>query len=278
MFFVMSSKASVLMSLFYKEDPSFVNDALESLFNQTYVPHEILLVTEGEIGEPLKAVLNKWEKQFEPGVVKVIDGKDARGLPACLNVGLYQATGDYIIRFDTDDICYKDRIEAQVTFLDANPHVALISANMEEYNETMQTLRGVRKTPLTHGQIIKYAKWRNPFNHPSVAYRKEVAQKLGGYPLVGANEDYAFWCQFLENGYLTYNDSKILVKARTGSSFAKRRSGKRYLKGEIECLKYIRHIGFYSYPLYMFHYTTKTFIRSMPTAFVGSIYKHLLRS
>jgi glycosyltransferase involved in cell wall biosynthesis len=268
---------SVLMSLFYKENPVYLDASLGSIYKQTVQPTEIILVCEGEIKGELELVLNKWLEQFTSSVLKIIDAGNAKGLPACLNVGLHLATGDYIIRFDTDDYCCENRIEKQLNFFKNNLDVVLLSATMEEYDNSLNELLAIRKVPLIHDDILKYAQWRNPFNHPSIAYKREVALKLGGYPLVGSNEDYAFFCNFLVHKYKTANLEEVIVKARAGKELAKRRSGKKYLQGEIECLQYIHKIGFYSTPRYYFHLIAKKIIRNLPSFLVGGIYKKLLR-
>ncbi len=265
------------MSLFWKEKPEYLDKALESLYNQTILPTEILIVVEGSLTNDLLKVTEKWVNIFTDKVLKFVSSGEKKGLPACLNVGLLKSIGDIIIRFDTDDWCYPNRIEEQVNFLANNNEIALISAPMEEYDVNLANLESIRKVPLSHEEILNYAKWRNPFNHPSVAFRKNIAINLGGYPLVNANEDYAFFCNFICNGYKTENTPNPIVKARTGKDLAKRRSGKKYLMGEVECLNYLRKIGFYTKPQYFFHLFSKKIIRSLPSSLVGIIYKYTLR-
>jgi glycosyltransferase involved in cell wall biosynthesis len=265
------------MSLFWKENPIFLDTALDSLHKQTLPANEIILVVEGILPDSLLQIVNKWKDIFTSDVLKLIDAENAHGLPACLNLGLLLAKGNIIIRFDTDDWCYPNRIEEQVKFFQYNQDISIISASMEEYDDELKNRIAYRKVPQTHNEIYKYAKWRNPFNHPSVAYKKDVAIKLGGYPLVGANEDYAFFCNFLVHGYKAANLKNALVKARTGIGLAKRRSGKKYIKGEIECLKYIYSIKFYSLPLFYLHLALKRIIRNLPIFMVKRIYHFFLR-
>ncbi len=265
------------MSLFWKEQPEYLDKALESLIKQTTPPTEILLVVEGVLPDSLNFTVKKWIDIFTPSILKLIPADKAKGLPACLNVGLNVAKGDIIIRFDTDDWCFPNRIEEQLNVFKSNSEISLTSAVMEEYDEKLEKLLAIRKVPLKHDEIYKYAKLRNPFNHPSVAYKRDVAITLGGYPLVNANEDYAFFCNFLINGYKATNISYPIVKARTGKQLAIRRSGKNYRLGEVECLEYLRRIGFYTSTNFYFHLLTKKIIRSLPTNVVGMIYKYILR-
>ncbi|MBV8254345.1 MAG: glycosyltransferase [Chitinophaga sp.] len=273
----MRIESTVLMSLFWKENPVYLDQALESLYHQTQLPDEILLVCEGDIPPPLMAIVNKWKQKFAPDVIRTIPADDAKGLPACLNKGIYAARGKYIFRFDTDDICTPDRMEKQLAYFHQHPDVVLLSAPAEEYDMEMKERLGVRDVPVSHKAILKRAKWRSPFSHTVAAYSREVAIELGGYPLVTAAEDYAFFALFLVKGYKTDNIPDILAKARAGKDFARRRKGMKFLKGELASLAYMHKIGLYSKPLYYFHVVSKSVIRNLPSGVLVSIYKNFLR-
>jgi len=47
------------------------------------------------------------------------------GIAAALNTGLSKANGKYIARFDADDICFSERLQEQVSFLDNHPDYVL---------------------------------------------------------------------------------------------------------------------------------------------------------
>jgi glycosyltransferase involved in cell wall biosynthesis len=274
----MGNEVSFLMSLFWKEDPAYLDDSLASLYNQTVQPDEIVLVCEGVLPQTLVDILNKWDKKFSPGVLRLIDADDAKGLPACLNKGLKAARGKYIFRFDTDDICLPDRVEKQLNYLHAHPEVVLLSALTEEYDTTMSKRLGVRKIPASYPEIVKMAKWRDPFNHTAAVYLREVAVELGGYPLVTACEDYAFFSLFLMKGYPAANLTDIVTHARAGDDFVGRRRGGKFLKGELNSHAYIHEIGFHSKAVYLFHVVSKTVIRNMPSGIISKIYKIFLRN
>lgn len=274
----MKIETSFVMSLFWKENPVYLEDALQSLYTQTVAPDEIILVCEGVLPQTLKDVLNKWNGLFKEGVLRLVDAGAAKGLPACLNKGLEVARGKYIFRFDTDDICLPDRVEKQLKFFHDHPEVSLLSAPIEEYDTEMRTKLGIRKVPETDAEIRKMARWRDPFNHPASAYLTSVAVELGGYPLVTACEDYAFFSLFLKKGYKAANLADVVVNARTGKDFVSRRKGMKFLKGELSSHAYIHKIGFHSKPLYLFHVISKTVIRNLPSELVTKIYKRFLRN
>lgn len=93
-----------------------------------------------------------------------------------------------------------------------------MSVQLAEYDENLEGEPKIRAVPLSYVDILIYAKIRNPINHPKIAYRRKIALKLGSYPNLGSNEDYALFNTFLKNIYYTINLDSKLVKAKTGNS------------------------------------------------------------
>jgi glycosyltransferase involved in cell wall biosynthesis len=263
---------SVLMSLYQSEKPQYLEEALSSLLHQTVQADEVVIVCEGNLPEEHYAILRKYKSLLGEKVLKIV-ATNSKGLTACLNEGLKHASFDWIARFDTDDVCLPERIQKQKEFLKANPDVVIASAPLLEYNESMTVFTGVRRVPLSDEDIRSSGKWQCPFNHPSTIYRRDVALSLGGYPLLSANEDYAFFCNFLVHGYKSQNYDQPLVKARTGNALISRRRGLKYLKGEMECMSFLKKIGFLKWHHYFIHMIVKSIVRSLPTSFVKIIYK-----
>ena len=109
-----SNGFSVLMSLYMKEKPEYLDRCLESLFEQTIHANEIIIVLDGAISTELTATIEKW-KTFLP--LKILPLKENVGLGKALNLGLKICSNDIIIRMDTDDICLENRLETQYNFL-----------------------------------------------------------------------------------------------------------------------------------------------------------------
>jgi glycosyltransferase involved in cell wall biosynthesis len=271
----MTYKSSVLMSLFYKEDPNYLETTFSSLANQTRKADEIIVVIEGELPVSLIKILDKWENYFGSDVLIKVYANEEKGFVACLNLGLKKAKNDIIIRVDTDDFSEPNRIEVQLAEFEKDSKLALLSGQLAEYDEYLEGDPKIRKVPLEYLDIKKYAKIRNPINHPTSAYKRIVALDLGLYPNVGSNEDYAFFTTFLKHNHYTKNLDSQLVRARTGNALYLRRRGKKYLRGELECLRHIYHIGFFSYPVYLFHISSRIIIRNMPVGLIRFIYKFL---
>ena len=63
---------SVLISVYIKEKAKNLEEALESIINQTLLPTELVLVKDGPLNEALDNVIAVYEKNFTK---KGIDGK-----------------------------------------------------------------------------------------------------------------------------------------------------------------------------------------------------------
>ncbi|MBC7891866.1 MAG: glycosyltransferase [Sphingobacteriaceae bacterium] len=269
---------SVLMPLYFRESPAYLDVSLASLAAQTRRADEVILVQEGTLTDEHHAVLDQWRAELGEGVLRVIDAGEAQGLPACLNVGLAHCTGEYVARFDTDDQCLPERFEHQLAYLQSHPKVALLGGHMAEFDPTFGRLVGYKRVPTHPAEIRRFARWRNPFNHPTVVYRRDVALALGGYPDMGANEDYAFWAKFLVAGHLTANLDLVLVNARAGEGLYRRRRGRRYLSGELETLRFLRQIRWLSPLEFGLSYGLRSTVRLLPVGFVERVYLFLRKA
>jgi hypothetical protein len=76
------------------------------------------------------------------------------------------------------------------------------------------------------------ASWRNPMNHMTVMMRRSSLMACGGYPEMGAKEDYGLWLRLIGAGAVFANLPDDLVQARLGWGFTQRRSGAGNLASE----------------------------------------------
>ena len=57
----MDTQYSVLLSLYYKEKPEYLRVSLDSIFNQTLVSDDVVLVEDGRLGDALENVVKEYE-------------------------------------------------------------------------------------------------------------------------------------------------------------------------------------------------------------------------
>ena len=215
---------SVLMSVYYKEKPKYLQQALESIWDkQTLKPDEIILVEDGKLTPELYQIIEKWNKKIN-GKLKRIPLQENGGLAKALNTGIKHCSGEYIARMDSDDICDPARFEKQIYFFKNNPDIDILGSAICEFNENSKELN-TRYYPPNTSQAIKYIVKATPLAHPSVMFRRKVFEQDNRYPEnYGSNEDIAFWFELLSKGYNMANLEDILLYYRISDDFFNRRS------------------------------------------------------
>jgi len=265
------------MSVYYKEKPEYLDACLESIANQTLLPNEIILVEDGPLTNELNTVIQNWKEKTTN--IKSVILKENSGLAIALNTGLKNCSNNIVARMDTDDTCVPDRFEKQLAILNENSSIVLLGGQVAEYDEGMKKLIGYRRVPLSQKEIIKFSKRRSPFNHPTVVFKKDIVESVGGYPKHLKNwQDYALWTLILTKGYNTQNINDILVKMRTGNELFNRRSGLKYLKYELEAYNFVFNNGLINRFEYSLVSIIKVLTRLLPKRILKIIYKVFFRS
>ena len=117
---------SVLMSVYYRENPAWLKLAMESMQRQTLPTEDFVLVCDGPLTPELDDVIA--EKQQEMGErLRVIRLAKNGGLGNALNVGLGYCRNELVARMDSDDIAYPDRCERQIAAFHQHPEKFHIS-------------------------------------------------------------------------------------------------------------------------------------------------------
>lgn len=234
---------SVLMSVYYKEKPEYLNQAIESIQTQTLSTNNFVLVCDGPLTPELDAIINV--KQHEMGdSLNVVRLAKNGGLGNALNEGIKHCKNELVARMDSDDIAYPDRCERQINVFNTHPNVSICSGIVEEFVATPEVVEVKRVPPEVHEEIVKFAKKRNPFNHPCVMYKKCAVEAVGSYQDFYLLEDYYLWLRMLMAGYEGYNIQEPLLYMRAGSDMYLRRAGWKYAKTQIQLFKFMKKKGF----------------------------------
>jgi len=249
---------SVLMSVYFKEKPEYLEACLQSLAVQTLKADEVVLIQDGPISSDLKAIIERFRESLN--IVSVPLDENV-GLACALNEGLKHCSHDFVARMDTDDIALPDRFEKQVAFMQANSDIAASSGFIEEFNDAGDVL-SQRALPLEHDELVKFAKRRSPLSHPAVIFRKQAVLSVGGYPEIYP-EDYLLWIKLIQADYKVANIPDVLVRMRTGEGFITRR-GWKFLKGELRIYHYMYKTGFISFIEFINIVLMKSVLRLSP--------------
>jgi glycosyltransferase involved in cell wall biosynthesis len=245
------------------------------LRNQTQPLDWTVGVIEGDLTPELEDVIGHFSEVAWTRIPKV-KNKLNFGLPLALNHGLsLLAESDVVLKIDTDDLYPNNRVQRTLEAFAGNRELSLFGGQVEEWNKDYSDYVGSRAVPLDHEQISKYGKRRNPFNGPTVAFRADLAKKLGGFSQVGANEDYVLWAQMIQSGAVVQNSPEVLAFMRGGPDLVVRRSTARTRRGELEALRAIKKSGYFSTPTYCLHVLGKQLVRRLPIELNLYLYQYL---
>lgn len=135
--------------------------AVRSVQLQTYPNWELLLIDDGSTDGTAELARQFGDSRIRP----VADGRRL-GLPARLNQAIDLSRGAYFARLDGDDVCYPERLERQVSFLEAQPQVDLAGTAMLIFKEDGRII-GKRSGPESHAAICRRSTRRFRMFHPT---------------------------------------------------------------------------------------------------------------
>lgn len=212
------------MTVYRGDNPSYVKTSIESVLMQTYPSDDFVIVEDGPLPEDLEQVICSYE--VSNSEIHVLRLSQNVGLGKALNEGLPLCKNELIARMDSDDISMPDRCEKQVKAFMDDPELDVVGCPVKEFVETPDNIVGQRIVPLENEAIHKYVRRRDPFNHPTVMYRKSKVMKYGPYGDYRKNQDTDLWIKLLsKGGCKAINIDEFLLMFRFDEgTFRKRKS------------------------------------------------------
>ena len=268
---------SVLMSVYARESAGYLRQSLESVMGQDPAPDQVVLVQDGPIGGELRGEIESWQRRLG-ATLTLVSLAENKGLGVALDAGLRACVHDTVARMDADDICCPSRFRRQLSFLEDNTGVAVLGGQIEEFDPERPASRSVRSVPLSHEEISRVARQRNPFNHMTVMLRRRSAVAAGGYRHFPGFEDYFLWARMIARGDQMANLPHVLVRARTGGNFFERRGGWRYVRHEVALQLAFHRSGFISVPVLARNVMVRAAVRLLPGGVRAKLYRELLRA
>jgi len=211
-------RVSVLMGVF--NCASTLQEALDSLYAQTYRDFKIILCDDGSTDDTFQ--IAKENAETRSNIVLIRNEKNM-GLNYTLNRCLEYADTEYCARMDGDDTCDPSRFEKEVSFLDEHPEYAIVTTPMNHFDDN-----GIFYTSHACGEpsLIQYVK-SAPFFHAPCMIRTEAYVKVGGYsvsPKLIRQEDYELWIKMRVNGFRGYIIDEPLYNMRDDQNAYRRRN------------------------------------------------------
>lgn len=264
---------SVLMSVYKKDNPLWLREALESIITQTIKPDQIVLVVDGYIGEELEKVLSSYSDKLD-----IMRLEKNAGLGTALNKGLEICKHPLVARMDSDDISLSSRFEQQLSAFASDNQLSVSGGYIQEFDHKTKKIISVKKVPLSEKEVRKFIKFRSPVNHPSVMFKKTDVLAAGGYQPLHFMEDYFLWIRMINKGFKICNIPFILVNMRTTDSLYSRRGGYKYFLSNKAIYDKMLQLKMISRLVYLYNISVRfTAQVLMPNKLRKFFYKFFLR-
>ena len=229
----MSEKYSVLMSVYFKEQPVFLNAAIQSMVDQTIKPDQFIIVKDGPLTPELDQVIDEYDSKY-PGLFTIIANKTNLGLGPALRKGVLESRNELIARMDSDDFCVSDRVEKQLKIFAKHPEIGMVGSFEAEFINDISNVVAIHKVPENSKAIKQFMRRRCAVLHPTVIFKKSAVIAAGNYQetsVYAVYEDYDLFARMIFDADIKcFNIQECLYYIRTSEDFYERRGGFKYAK------------------------------------------------
>ena len=222
-------RVSVVMTTYDGE--RFLSAAIESILNQTFFNLELIVVDDGSTDSSARII-----RSFSESDSRVRGIYLARnvGIAKAANCGLRVARGEYVARMDSDDLCHRDRLLKQVSYLDKHKRIHVIGCDYRAIDEEDFFCTEVYAKNFTNPVPIVFGKYRvakevfrfsYPVLHPTIVIRRSIILSVGGYREflpIGEDDDLYFRVVNLHGSVLDNLSEKLYYYRRHSVSTTQR--------------------------------------------------------
>jgi glycosyltransferase involved in cell wall biosynthesis len=217
----MDSSPLVSVIIPFLNEESYLQEAIDSVFAQSYDTWELLLVDDGSDDASSRTALECARQN--PGRVKYLEheGHASKGLSASRNLGINHSTGGYLAFLDADDIWLSDKLADQVAILEAHPEAGMVygrSLWWSGWDGTATREDQLYDLGVPAGTVLHPPSLLEPFfisqtaaipNPSSIMLRRELVEKIGGFEerFRDLYEDQVFYSRVVLNSPVIASES-----------------------------------------------------------------------
>lgn len=268
---------AVLMCVHAGADAGQFDEALASMRAQTHGRQSIYVYCDGPLRPEHEAVLARRLRTAD-GIDQVVRGERPAGLPTGLNRLIDLALTDpdvrFLARMDADDISLPERVERQVSYLQAHPAVSIAGTWCIEFS-TPNVPSFHKRLPEHAADVPRAMLFRSALAHPTVMFRRAVFERGHRYDTKFlVMQDYELWSRLIIAGEVITNVPEYLLWFRVGDGFFNRRHGVRRAWDEVRLrLDFARRSGQFR-PMQLAGLLALFLVRVMPGPVKRLAYKH----
>lgn len=259
-----------MLPVFGGDRADFLEQAFRSSVDeQQLAPNQVVIVRDGPVGEDLARCLDHL-RSTSPVPVTYVEIAENGGLGPALDAGLAASKHDIVARMDADDVSVPSRFAIQLPLIAS---ADIVGSGLLEFHDSIDRVVGRRVPPVGAEAIRGYARLHDPFNHPTVVYRRTAVLAAGGYGgTVPLMEDYWLFARMLANGARPANVAEPLVYYRVSSGAYQRRGGRDLLRAELRLQRGMRDAGITSRVQYVRNVAIRGGYRLVPWRLRRTLY------
>lgn len=231
-------KAKVVVIMPVYNAGRFLRECLDSVLVQTFRDFILIVCDDGSRDDSLSIL-----EEYAAGDsrMRILKNGENRGIPFTRNklLAAIPPECEYLALMDSDDVCMPDRLERQLSFLQAHPELCGVGSSLEIIDEQSRTT-GFRGYPVSPEEIRTVMPDRNVISQSSLMLRRAAIDDVGGYnPEYACCQDYDCWLRMLEK-YDFANLPTPVLKYRMSSSQCKQSRLRLSLKTTLKIQKAFR--------------------------------------
>ena len=170
--------------------PQLVKRAIESVLEQSLKVDEIIVVDDGSTDDTA-IVLQSFDEK-----IKIITQKN-NGVSSARNAGIKASKNRWVCFLDSDDIWHKEKLEQQLAFHKANPHI-LFSHTEEEWIRDGKRVKQKKQHKKPSGFCFEENLNLCKIAPSTVMIEKTLFDKVGYFDeALEVCEDYDMWLRLL---------------------------------------------------------------------------------
>jgi glycosyltransferase involved in cell wall biosynthesis len=267
-------RLSVLLPVWAGDRPDFLSAAFRStVADQQLRPDQVVIVRDGPVGSRLGSCMDELAAA-SPVPVELVELPSNVGLGPALDAGLAACRHPVVARMDADDISLPHRFEVQLPVIEAGADI--VGTGLLEFGSAPEDVVGRRTPPTDPDEIRRVIRFRDPFNHPTVVYRRSAVRAAGGYTDMALMEDYLLFARMVEAGARPANLAEPLVCYRVGAGAYARRGGRQLLRSELAVQRRFRQLGITTRPEYLRNVVVRGGYRLVPEPLRRVAYRALI--
>lgn len=189
----------------------FIGETLDSVFSQTVLPQEVIVVNDGSPDTP---ELERALERFRDRIIYIV--QENKGVSGARNTAIRASTQPLLACVDSDDLWKPAYLEVQTRYLREHPDVDLVYPNGVKFGDSPDAGKIFMDASPSNGDVTFEKLVRLQCNvNTSVTVRREAVFTAGLYDeSLKTSEDFDLWLRVYKTGGRIAYHREILMMSR----------------------------------------------------------------